>query len=120
MDADQIIQKLKNTIEKGIYGIDYTVIPRWKNRCLRRDYVVNDNDIVDILSRLTSADFEKTEPSKNSNHLNDTVAIFKKTEMLLPKWMEDAEKVFVTIYIKITWPEEEKGMLIISFHEDNI
>lgn len=120
MGADLIIQRLRDTIKKGVFGIDYTVIPREKNRRLRREYVISDDDIIDILSRLTSTDFVKTEPSTNEKHLNDTIAVFKKTEMLQPKWAEEAERISVSIYIKITWPVDEPGMLIISFHEDSI
>jgi len=38
----------------------------------------------------------------------------------MPKWIEDAEYCNVMIYIKITWPDEQKFMFIISFHQDNI
>ena len=118
-NPENIIDRLKNTIQNGEFGIDYTISQRDKNKQLKQDYNLTDEKIIKILKDLEPENFIKTEPSNNLRHPNDTVYIFKKNVMLMPRWIEYAEYCNVRIYIKITWPDEQNSMFIISFHEDN-
>ena len=63
-------------------------------------------------------DYIKSEESTNEEHYGDTVHVFKIDEELMPRYDEEADYVKVCIYVKITWPDGQEPMFIISFHED--
>ena len=120
MAEDEVIQRIRQTIRDGTFGQDYTIADRDKYRGLKRDYIIDDNKIIEILLSLEIDDLQKVEGSTNPHHLEDIVYVFKKTVPLIPRWVEDAHDTDVRIYIKITWPFDKTGMFIISFHEDNV
>ncbi len=117
---ENIIRRIKETIQKGKFGIDFTISKREKNEYLKQQYNINDDKIIEIMMDLETKDFIKKEKSNNLLHPEDIIYVFKKSVLLMPKWIEDAEYCNVMIYIKITWPDEQKFMFIISFHQDNI
>ena len=116
------VEKIHNLIRDGTFGDDYTIIPRSKNRQLRKDYNIDDDKIKEILLQLQTGDMIKAERSNHELHPNDIVYVFKKNCLLMPRWREEADFTSVVLYIKITWPVENEGtyMLVISFHEDDI
>ncbi len=114
-----IAQRLHEIVANGELGLDYTFAEnRDKNRKLRTEYCVDDAKMKAILLELTESHFIKSEPSTNREHLNDMVHIFKIRENLIPRFEEESNCVCVCIYIKVTWPDGEEPMFIISFHED--
>lgn len=118
-NSETIIRRIKRTIQNGEFGIDYTISKRDKNEYLKQDYNINDEKIIQILMDLEPENFIKAEKSNNSRHPDDIIFVFKKKVLLMPRWIEHAEYCNVMIYIKITWPEGQDSMFIISFHEDN-
>lgn len=109
-------------IRDGTLGEDYTIANRDKNRQLRRDYYITDDKIKEVLLELQLSNLIKVEKSNNGAHSDDTVFVFKKMILLMPRWQEEANYQNVNLYIKITWPMEKDGtvMFVISFHEDDI
>ena len=117
--GDIIAQKLHEIVAEGKIGIDYTFDgSRDKNLALRRKYHINDAKMKEVLLKITGTHYIKSEPSTNEVHPDDVVHIFKILEDLMPRYEENSNYVSVYIYIKITWPEGEEPMFIISFHED--
>lgn len=116
------IGKIHKMIRDGTLGVDYTIANRDKNRQLRKDYIIDDSKIREVLLGLQVNNLIKVEKSNNGAHPDDIVYIFKKLIRLMPRWQEDTDYQNVKVYIKITWPTECEGtmMFIISFHEDNI
>lgn len=119
-EQSELIERIRDTVRTGILGEDYTIIPRDKNRWLRRDYNITDIRIRQILLDLQMGDFVKAAKSDQPKFAQDIIYVFKKDVSLLPRWQEEADYIVVRLYIKITWPREDLKMLIISFHEDNI
>lgn len=117
--GDIIAQKLHEVVLTGTFGLDYTFAgDREKNKALRRKYVVDDAKVRDILLLLTGSHYIKSELSDNEEYLGDTVHVFKIIVALMPRYDGDADYKDVCIYIKVTWPDGENPMFIISFHED--
>ena len=117
---EDIIRRMKETNQKGKFGVDYTLCKRKKNEYQKHEYNINDDKINEKMMDLEPKDFIKKEKSNNLMHPEDIIYVFKKSVILMPKWIEDAEYRNVMIYIKITWPDEQNFMFIISFHQDNI
>lgn len=113
-----IIENLQKIVQNGVYGKDYTVAPREKNKQLRKDYCVNDAKIKEILLSLRVEDFTSVDDTNHVEHPGDIVCKFKRTYPLLPKWNEDADYEDVTLYIKMVKPEVGEPLFIISFHKD--
>ena len=112
-----VIQRLRQTITKGRYGIDYTIIPRDKNNLLREKYIVDDRKVRDILNSLNTEDYISSEKSTNEDFENDTVHIFIKTVDLIKRYA-GIEYTKVKLYIKLSWTKNGSvKMFIISFHE---
>lgn len=115
-----ILENIHRMVRDGTLGQDYTIANREKNRRLKRDFNIDDAKIREILLELQTDNFIKAEKSDNPEHSDDTVYVFKKTILLMPRWQENADYSNVRLYIKITWPVENTMMFVISFHEDNI
>ncbi len=114
-----IAHRLHEVIEKGELGIDYTFdSQRDKNKRLRRKYSLNDNEMIKILLEIDASHYIKSENSTSVDHPNDLVHIFEITKKLIPRFETEVDYVNVCIYIKVTWPDGEEPMFIISFHED--
>lgn len=114
-----IAQRLHDVVQEGELGSDYTFDgERDKNKALRRKYNVNDAKMKKILLELNGSHYIKCEPSTNEMHPDDVVHVFKIDEDLMPRFDEKSNDVSVCIYIKVTWPDGEEPMFIISFHED--
>lgn len=114
-----IAQRLHEVIREGELGIDYTFArDRDKNTALRRKYNVDDAKMKEILLEISETHYIKSEPSTNANYPDDVVHVFKIQRDLMPKFEEVASYVNACIYVKITWPDGEEPMFIISFHED--
>lgn len=117
--SDVIASRLHDVVTNGIFGVDYTfALDRDKNRALRRKYVIDDKKMIQILLMLDGSNYDKSEPSSNEFHLGDTVHVFRIQVNLMQRYKEDAMLEQVWLYIKITWPEGEEPLFIISFHED--
>ena len=116
---EKIVEKLRQTINKGRYGRDYTIVPRDKNNKLREEYIIDDYKIKSILLSLNVDDYIKTEDSNNVDFPDDIVHIFKKDVSLIKRYSEKIEPQIVGLYIKFTWTNQvEFGNLIfISFHK---
>lgn len=114
-----IAQRLHEVVVEGNLGIDYTFAgDRDKNIVFRRKYIVNDDKMKDILLKITEKHYRKSELSTNEEYPNDVVHVFKIQEDLMPRFEENCSYESVCIYIKVTWPDGESPMFIISFHED--
>jgi hypothetical protein len=117
--GDIIAQRLHEVVLEGELGIDYTFDGnRDKNIAFRRTYKVNDTKMKEILLDITEEHYIKSEQSSNKDHPNDVIYVFKIQEDLMPRFEETSGYVNVCIYVKITWPDGEEPMYIISFHED--
>lgn len=116
--GDIIAQRLHDTVANGEIGVDYTIDwRRDKNVALRRKYKVTDTIIQTILMEIDGSHYVKSEKSDNEEHLDDTVHVFTICKELMPRFIEHANYVNVDLYIKVTWPDGEEPMFIISFHE---
>ena len=114
-----IAQKLHEVVSEGKLGIDYTFDEeRDKNIAFRRIYSINDAKMRDILLEIKGMHYVKSELSKNKEHPDDVVHVFKIKKDLIPRYEESSGYVKVCIYVKVTWPSGEEPMFIISFHED--
>lgn len=119
IDIEAVVKKLHDTVLNGKLGLDYTFDhKRVKNRMLRRRYNVDDQKMISILLDLTGKQYIKSEKSKHKDHPEDIVHVFKTVKKLVPKYDEEHYCQTVCIYIKVTWPANNAGMFIISFHED--
>lgn len=117
---ENIIARLRQTVNTGRFGIDYTICCRDKNKLLRENYIIDDNKIKTILLNLTVDDYISSEPSDNENFPDDIVHKFISNVKLIQKYSTDIEPVDVKLYIKFTWSVSmNKKMIIISFHEAN-
>lgn len=117
---ENILNKLRQTINNGKYGRDYTVIARDKNNLIREKYFLDDAKIKTILLELTADDYVASEPSDNDEFPNDIVHKFIREVKLLKRYSEDLVPESVKLYIKFTWSASLNGkMIIISFHEEN-
>lgn len=72
----------------------------------------------EILLEISETHYVKSSASTNENHPDDLVHVFKIQKDLMPRYDENSSYVNVCIYVKITWPDGEEPMFIISFHED--
>lgn len=113
-----IIEDLQKIVQNGVFGKDYTIAPREKNKQLRKDYCINDAKIKEILLSLRFEDFTKIDDTNNVEHPGDIVCKFKRVYPLIPKWKEDADYEDVPLYIKMVKPEVGELLFIISFHEE--
>lgn len=114
-----IAQRLHEVVVEGELGIDYIFAgDRDKNIAFRRKYNINDIKMKEILLEISETHYIKSESSTNEAHPDDVVHVFKILKDLMPKYEEGSDYVTVCIYVKITWPDGEEPMFIISFHED--
>lgn len=95
---ENIIRRIKETIQKGKFGIDFTISKREKNEYLKQKYNINDDKIIEIMMDLETKDFIKKEKSNNLMHPEDIIYVFKKSVLLMPKWIEDAEYCILMKY----------------------
>lgn len=114
---EEVIKTIHTKVKDGIYGADYTIAPRVKNKKLRDCYNVNDEKIKEILLSLSIEDFISQDMSNNTEHVEDVVCKFMKTYPLMPKWKENANYENVSLYIKMVQPQYGQPIFIISFHE---
>ena len=117
---ENIIARLRQTVNTGRFGIDYTICRRDKNNLLREKYIIDDSKIKNILINLSVDDYISSEPSDNEEFPDDIVHKFISNVRLLNRYSTDIEPVNVRLYIKFTWSiSQNKRMIIISFHEEN-
>ena len=114
---EDVVARLKRCLDSGIYGYDYTIIARDINEDLLEKYVLTENDRIDILKKLSVDDYDGWKNSDNPEYLNDIIHFFHHKVVLIPRGIEDAEKIDVNLYIKLTWTKPESVLIIISFHE---
>ena len=112
-----VLKQIHQIVEDGVYGKDYTIAPREKNKKLRVDYWLSDEKIKEILLSLRIEEFIEIDDSDNENHIGDIVCIFQKKYLLMPRWKENSDYEMVSLYIKITKPKNGELLFIISFHE---
>lgn len=118
MQKNAIIEELQKIVQNGVYGSDYTVAPRDKNKQLRKKYCLTDEKIKEILLSLQVEHFIKMEDTNHPEHPGDIVCKFKCSYPLIPKWKEELDYEDVPLYIKMVKPEVDELLFIISFHED--
>ena len=114
---ESVIEAIHKTVKEGIYGSDYTIAPRLKNKKLREQYNITDTKIKEILLSLNVDDFISQDMSIHDKYTDDIVCKFIKTTTLMPKWKENADYEEVPLYIKMVQPQIGKPIFIISFHE---
>ena len=112
-----IVSRLHRSIENGIYGIDYTIIPRDKNELLIENYVIDEAYRITVLRDLTIQDYDGWELSNQALYPNDVVHLFHRNVSLIPRGIEDATPCSVSLYIKMTWTKQGGLLIIISFHD---
>lgn len=56
---EDIIRRIKETIQKGKFGVDFTISKREKNEYLKQEYNINDDKIIEIMMDLEPKDFIK-------------------------------------------------------------
>lgn len=114
-----IAQRLHGVILEGKPGLDYTFDKkRDKNEAFINKYYINAAKMKEILLAINASHYIKSGPSDNKEHPNDVVHIFKIEADLFPRFEEVSNAICVCIYVKVTWPDSENFMFIISFHED--
>lgn len=118
---ENIIERLRHTINTGKYGKDYAIIPRDKNNSLREKYLIDDSKVKAILLDLNPDDYIESGYSDNDDFINDIVHIFGKEVQLIPRNSEKIDYEKVKLYIKFTWTDSGNGkyLIIISFHKWN-
>lgn len=116
---EKIVERLRQTINKGKYGKDYTIIPRDKNNKLREEYIIDDHKIKTILLSLNIDDYIKTECSDNEDFPNDIVHFFTKEVSLIKRYSDKIEPQIIKLYIKFTWTKSVEcgNLFFISFHK---
>lgn len=88
---DSVIETIHTIVKEGIYGTDYTIAPRKKNKKLRERYNINDSKIKEILLSLNTNDFISQDMSIHDEHTDDIICKFIKVYSLMPKWKENAD-----------------------------
>ena len=73
---ENIIARLRQTVNTGRFGIDYTICRRDKNNLLREKYIIDDSKIKNILINLSVDDYISSEPSDNEEFPDDIVHKF--------------------------------------------
>ncbi|MCR5511018.1 MAG: hypothetical protein K6F54_08735 [Lachnospiraceae bacterium] len=113
----EIISRLCRCIESGVYGLDYTILPREENEEFFEKYLINEQDRIDIIKKLSVDNYDGWDYSDNPKHPKDIVHFFHYRTMLIPRGEEDAEQQSVRLYIKITWTKPGAVLVVISFHD---
>ncbi len=112
-----IIKRLHTCIDSGTYGLDYIIDCRDKNEEFFQEYIISENDRIEILKKLSIEHYVRWEYSNNPRYPNDIVHIFLYSTHLRQRGVEDAPERLVRIYIKVTWAKPVGVLIVISFHD---
>ena len=117
---DDVVERLHRHIRANVYGIGYTVKPTDKNSQLRKEYVVDDNKVRDILLSLRAEDYLRWEYSNDEHFKGEIVHFFQKNVLLIPRQKEDGKEEEIALYIKMTWSSKNGILFILSVHKDKL
>lgn len=109
-DIEEYLQGVRIAIDAGRYQI----APRPKNRELLSDYVISENDELDIIRSLTPMDFSAAVPNDHRGMEHEILYIFGKDIDLLERFGN--RKRTVSLYIKFN-KISDQYLFVISFHE---
>lgn len=109
-DIEEYLQGVRIAIDAGRYQI----APRPKNRELLSDYVISENDELDIIRSLTPMDFSTAVPNDHRGMEHEILYIFGKDIDLLERFGN--RKRTVSLYIKFN-KISDQYLFVISFHE---
>lgn len=110
----QDIEVYLEGVRKAISAGRYQIAPRPKNRELIEDYLISEQDELDIINSLTAMDFSSAVHNDHIGREYEILYIFGK-DITLRKRFEDMERT-VSLYIKFN-KIENWYLCVISFHE---
>lgn len=114
---NDIVDRLHRCIDSGVYGLDYTILPRDKNEEFYQHYVITQDERIAILRQLSPITHDGWELSNDPNHPKDIVHFFHYSAQLFPRGVEQAPLQNVHLYIKLTWTKSGNCLIVISFHD---
>ena len=109
-DIEEYLQGVWNAIEAG----KYQIAPRPKNRELLTDYIITEEEELDIIKRLTPMDFSDAVPKDHRAREYEILDIFGKNINLLERFGNQERNV--SLYIKFN-KISDQYLFVISFHE---
>lgn len=109
-DIELYLQGVWDAIEAG----KYQIAPRPKNRKLLTEYLITEEEEVDIIKGLTPMDFSNAVPNDHKGREDETLYIFGKDISLLERFGNQERNV--SLYIKFN-KISDLYLFVISFHE---
>lgn len=109
-DIEIYLQGVWAAIEVG----KYQIAPRPKNREFLTEYVITEEEELDIIKRLTPMDFSNAVSNDHRGRESETLYIFGKEISLLERFGNQERTV--SLYIKFN-KISDRYLFVISFHE---
>lgn len=107
------LAEVKKSVRKGRYRVEQNENRR-SNLRLLTDYVINSDDVKNILLSLETEDFSEKKQNEHIGYENEWLYIFGKDVTLLERFGTKERKV--SLYIKFN-KLKNMFVIVISFHE---
>ena len=119
LTPSEALFRLKELIETGTYGYNYTFVPTEKNRLLSELYYFDDKKKKEILLQLSEKDFDREGYGDSEEHKDDYLYVFiKRGIKLLPRYSTELKTEQVDIYIKFYFAGDVNNIVfVLSFHK---
>ncbi len=109
-DIEIYLQGVWKAIDAG----KYQIAPRSKNRELLTDYIISEEEELNIIKKLTPMDFSNAVPNDHRGREDEILYIFGKDIDLLERFGDQEKNV--SLYIKFN-KISDQYLFVISFHE---
>ncbi len=109
-DIENYLADIRQVIKENRFSL----ARRPKNKALTQDFILSEQDELDIIASLTADDFSDAVKNEHPGYEHETLFIFGTSTSLLERFGEN-ERI-VNLYIKFN-KLENMFVFIISFHE---